>query len=182
MLRMQRWQPRDVAAVVVSRGPGSYTGLRVGIMSAKVFAYATKCQLIAIDTFLAIASQAPANIDRVDVLSDAQQNKVYTQSFARQGQMWVATADLAICPFVDWLANRDPTAAVTGPAVDKWGTDLPPTAVRIAPEYRRPTAASLLRVGLEKLATGTIDDVMTVEPLYLRPSAAEQQWRGPDRT
>jgi tRNA threonylcarbamoyladenosine biosynthesis protein TsaB len=182
MLRRQAWQPRDVTAVVVSRGPGSYTGLRVGIISAKAFAYATRCRLIAVDTFLAIASQTPAHVDRVDVLSDAQQDKVYAQSFVRQGQLWVATADLAICPFGDWLANRDPTAAVTGPAVDKWEIDLPPTAVRIGPEFRRPTAASLLRLGLEKLATSTVDDVMTVEPLYLRPSAAEQQWRGPDRT
>jgi tRNA threonylcarbamoyladenosine biosynthesis protein TsaB len=179
MLRMQQWQPRDLPAEVVSRGPGSYTGLRVGIMSAKVFAYATRCHLIAVDTFLAIASQTPANVDRVDVLSDAQQDKVYTQSFVRQGLMWVATADLAIHPIGEWLANRDPTAAVSGPAMEKWEINLPPAAVRIAPECRRPTAASLLRLGLDKLATGTIDNVMTVEPLYLRPSAAEQQWRGP---
>src|SRR5581483_928797 len=52
------WKPRDVHALFVSRGPGSYTGLRVGIASAKVFAYATGCALIAVDTFSAIASQA----------------------------------------------------------------------------------------------------------------------------
>ena len=53
------WKPRDIAAIVVSRGPGSYTGLRVGIMSAKTFAYAAGCALLAIDTFAVIAAQAP---------------------------------------------------------------------------------------------------------------------------
>src|SRR5205823_13861207 len=51
------WQPRDLQGVIVSRGPGSYTGLRVGLMSAKTLAYATGCALLAVDTFTAIALQ-----------------------------------------------------------------------------------------------------------------------------
>src|SRR5206468_351809 len=43
LLVEQGWRPRDLHGVVVSRGPGSYTGLRVGIMSAKALAYATGC-------------------------------------------------------------------------------------------------------------------------------------------
>lgn len=182
MFRLQGWQPRDVEAVIVSRGPGSYTGLRVGIMSAKVFAYATRCHLIAVDTFLAIASQTPAPVDRVDVLSDAQQDKVYSQSFVRRGQMWVATTELVISPLSDLLARRDSTAAVTGPVIEKLEQSLPPAVVRVAPEFRRPTAVSLLSLGLERLAAGDVDNVLSVEPLYLRPSAAEQQWRQRDRT
>src|SRR5258705_13496703 len=77
------WKPRDVNVVLVSRGPGSYTGLRVGIMSAKTFAYATGAALLAIDTFAAIASQAPAEVVCVDVIADAQQDKLYVQRFGR---------------------------------------------------------------------------------------------------
>src|SRR6185369_12348403 len=44
------WRPRDLTAVVVSIGPGSYTGLRVGIMSAKTLAYVTGCALIGLET------------------------------------------------------------------------------------------------------------------------------------
>src|SRR5205823_5164828 len=75
------WKPRDLSAVIVSRGPGSYTGLRVGVMSAKTLAYATGCALVGVDTFAAIALQAPAEAAVVDVIGDAQQDKLYVQRF-----------------------------------------------------------------------------------------------------
>ncbi len=172
----QKWLPRDVNAVVVSRGPGSYTGLRVGLMSAKTFAYATGCRLLGIDTFLAIASQTP-DLPRVDVLADAQQDKVYFQPFERNLEDWTPTAPLAIIAFADWLRQRDPAVAVTGPGLAKWEAHLIPDIVRLAVEVRQPQPASLLRLGLQRLGAGEKDDPLSLEPLYLRPSAAEQQWR-----
>src|SRR5829696_6432985 len=59
MLKTEGLSPRDLTGVMVSRGPGSYTGLRVGLISAKALAYATGCHLVAVDTFAAIAHQAP---------------------------------------------------------------------------------------------------------------------------
>src|SRR4051812_44527958 len=64
LLSEQSWRARDLGAVIVGRGPGSYTGLRVGLISAKTLAYATGCALLGVDTFAAIARQNPA--PRVD--------------------------------------------------------------------------------------------------------------------
>src|SRR5207244_6486498 len=99
LLEEHSWNPADVDAVVVSRGPGSYTGLRVGIMSAKAFAYATGCALLAVDTFPVIAAQAPADADPLDVIADAQQQKVYLQRFERGAP----ASPLAIRPAAEWL-------------------------------------------------------------------------------
>src|SRR5262249_4022349 len=79
LLAEQGWNPRDLTGVIVSRGPGSYTGLRVGIMSAKTMAYATGCVLVGVETFEAIASQAPEAVTSLEVIADAQQDKVYIQ-------------------------------------------------------------------------------------------------------
>jgi tRNA threonylcarbamoyladenosine biosynthesis protein TsaB len=175
LLHQQGWSARDLAAVLVSRGPGSYTGLRVGLISAKVLAYATGCVLLVIDTFAALAAQTPDGIERVDVLADAQQDKVYVQSFVRSGEGWRPATELAIRPFAQWLAGRDMSASVTGPGLRKWSAHL--SGALLLDENRRESHAdSLLRLGLARYEAGEQDDPWTAEPLYLRPSSAEQQW------
>src|SRR4051812_49128460 len=55
MLKAEGLRPTDLTGVMASRGPGSYTGLRVGLATAKALAYAIGCELRAVDTFAAIA-------------------------------------------------------------------------------------------------------------------------------
>src|SRR5688572_8737443 len=54
LLAEQGWKARQLEVVIVSVGPGSYTGLRVGIMSAKALAYATGCALVGVETFAVV--------------------------------------------------------------------------------------------------------------------------------
>lgn len=178
LLAEQRWRPRDIQAVIVSRGPGSYTGLRVGIMSAKTFAYATGCGLLAVDTFAALALQTPASVACVDVVADAQQDKVYVQSFLRVADGWQPSSELAIRRVADWLAAREASAWVTGPGLHKWAGQLPAEVSIVESSLWEPQPASLLQIGLARYRAGERDDPWTLEPLYLRPSSAEEQWRG----
>jgi tRNA threonylcarbamoyladenosine biosynthesis protein TsaB len=176
LLAAQGWRPRDVQAVAISRGPGSYTGLRVGIMAAKTFAYATGCALVALDTFAVIAAQAPDDVARLDVLADAQQDKVYVQPFARMPDGWRPLGPLAIRKFAEWLAQREPAAWVTGPGLHRWGEHLPAGVPAVEAERRDPMPEALLRLGLSRYEAGQRDDVWALEPLYLRPSSAEERW------
>jgi tRNA threonylcarbamoyladenosine biosynthesis protein TsaB len=176
LLSAQGWRPRDVQAVVVGRGPGSYTGLRVGIMAAKAFAYATGCALVALETFAVVAAQAPDDVARLDVLADAQQDKVYLQPFSRTPEGWRPLAPLAIRKFAEWIADREPAAWVTGSGLHRWGEHLPAGVLVIESSLRDPTPEALLRLGLARFEAGQRDDVWGLEPLYLRPSSAEEQW------
>ncbi len=176
MLAENRLTPRDVEAVIVSRGPGSYTGLRVGIMSAKTFAFATGCALLAIDTFAAIARQAPAEATQVDVIADAQQNRLYRQHFERHEESWIAKTELAILRFDDWLAELTPLTWLSGPGLEIFDPRIPQTLPRVSEAYRLASAGSLLHLGFGKWRRGERDDPFAVEPLYLRPSAAEEKW------
>jgi tRNA threonylcarbamoyladenosine biosynthesis protein TsaB len=178
LLEQQRWRPRDMGGVVVSLGPGSYTGLRVGVMSAKAFAYATGCAAVGVETFAAVAQQAPPDIGRVDVLADAQKSNVYVQPFTREAGGWRASGALRVRPFAEWLAGRAADAAVSGPGLLKWRTSLPAGVPVLDESLWEPRAESLLRLGLARLEAGSSDNVLSLEPLYLRPSSAEEQWRG----
>jgi tRNA threonylcarbamoyladenosine biosynthesis protein TsaB len=175
LLVEQGWKPRDLHGVVVSRGPGSYTGLRVGIMSAKALAYATGCALLAIDTFAAIAGQAPPEALTLHVLADAQQDKIYVQPFRRAGAgaELMALGPLAIQPIDDWLPAG---AWVSGPGLRKYEGLLPASVSLVEVNRREPQTESLLQLGLARYQRGERDDLWAVEPLYLRPSSAEEQW------
>ncbi|MBI1917014.1 MAG: tRNA (adenosine(37)-N6)-threonylcarbamoyltransferase complex dimerization subunit type 1 TsaB [Planctomycetes bacterium] len=178
LLRSQGWKARDLQGVIVSLGPGSYTGLRVGIISAKALCYAIGCPLVGVETFAAIAAQAPAQAARLDVLTDAQQDKVYVQPFARSADgAWRSTAPLSIRTVDDWLAGRDAEAWVSGPGIDAHTQRLPAAVSLVPLELRIPQPESLLRLGLERYVAGERDDVWTLEPIYLRPSSAEEQWQ-----
>jgi tRNA threonylcarbamoyladenosine biosynthesis protein TsaB len=177
LLREQGWRPRDLEGVIVSRGPGSYTGLRVGIISAKTLAFATGCVLLGIDTFHAIALQAPAEVLRLAVLADAQQDKIYVQTFRRTENGFTPSDPLRVRPFAEWLADREPDSWVTGPGLHKWEKDIPAGIRVIETKFREPQPEALLRLGLARYQAEEQDDPSTLEPLYLRPSSAEQQWR-----
>jgi tRNA threonylcarbamoyladenosine biosynthesis protein TsaB len=177
LLGERSWSPRDLAGVVVSLGPGSYTGLRVGVMSARTLAYATGCALIGIGTFAAVASQAPEGIDRLDVIADAQQDKVYVQPFARSGGVWRPTASLAVKPFAAWLAGREAGARVSGPGLRRWAAHLTDCSCLTPEDCWDPRPESLLQLALARYLAEERDDVYSLEPLYLRPSSAEEQWQ-----
>jgi tRNA threonylcarbamoyladenosine biosynthesis protein TsaB len=171
LLQAQGWRARELDGVIVSRGPGSYTGLRVGIMSAKTLVYATGCPLIALDTFDAIAASATPQAANLDVIGDAQQNHVYIQRFGTHPE------PLLIVPLEMWLESAlASNVAVTGPGLETYASKLP-AGLHVLPKdawYAKP--ASLLKLALGRLAKGERDDPYAVEPLYLRPSSAEEKW------
>jgi tRNA threonylcarbamoyladenosine biosynthesis protein TsaB len=173
LLAKQNWQPRAIEAILVSRGPGSYTGLRVGVMSAKTFAYATRCALLSLETFAVIAAQSPPEIKHLTVLADAQQDKVYIQEFVEAA----AVAPLRIETVKDWLQSTSRPLWVSGPGLRKWAAHLPDDVTPVDSNLWDPRPECLLRLGLARYQRGERDDFWSLEPIYLRPSAAEEQWR-----
>jgi tRNA threonylcarbamoyladenosine biosynthesis protein TsaB len=172
------WKPTHITAIIVSTGPGSYTGLRVGIMSAKTFCYATAAALVGVETFKTLALQAAAEALPVTVLADAQQERVYIQTFDRGGQTGVqAAAPLRIEPITTWLASDRPTALITGPGLHRYRDRLDRATPVAREELWDPRVESLLEIGKARYELGDRDSLWSVEPLYLRPSAAEQQWQ-----
>jgi tRNA threonylcarbamoyladenosine biosynthesis protein TsaB len=176
LLSGQGWRPADLDAVIVSRGPGSYTGLRVGLISAQVLAYATGCAVLAIDTLAVIAHQAPAAAPQVAVLADAQQGKVYVQEFVRTGAEWQPPSALTIERFDAFAQRVARETWVSGPALELYAGRLPAGQPVAAPADWHPRVESLLALGLARWQRGERDELWRLEPLYARPSAAEQQW------
>jgi tRNA threonylcarbamoyladenosine biosynthesis protein TsaB len=176
VLRGQGWAARELGGVLVSLGPGSYTGLRVGVMSAKALAYATGCPAVGVPTFHATARQAVVPGNELDVIAEAQQEKLYVQRFARNGPdgRFAPAGELHIVPGRLWAEQRRPDVAVSGPGLRTAQRFLPPGTPA---EPCEPGLAGLLAVGWERYTSGVRDAVLALEPIYLRPSSAEEQWQ-----
>jgi tRNA threonylcarbamoyladenosine biosynthesis protein TsaB len=179
LLSAQGWKPHELDAVIVSRGPGSFTGLRVGLISAQALAYAAGCAVLAIDTFAAIARQAPADASTLAVLADAQQEQVYVQWFARadEGSNWQAVTGLEVQSLDEFRARCGKETWVTGPGLHRYRSQLPSEVSVVEGEAWEPKPESVLEIGLARYRRGERDDLWKLEPLYARPSAAEQQWQ-----
>lgn len=175
MLKAEGLRPADLTGVMVSRGPGSYTGLRVGIISAKALAYATGCQLVAVETFAAIARRAPAAAKHIWVIADALQGMIYLQRFTRGVDgLPVPASELLIDRAEDWLNWAAPDAWMTGPGVKVYAERIPQTCHLVPEADREPSIESLFLVGKD-VRPLTREELFALEPLYLRGSSAEEK-------
>jgi tRNA threonylcarbamoyladenosine biosynthesis protein TsaB len=171
------WQPGEIRLVAVAVGPGSFTGLRVGVTTAKTFAYAVRAEVIGVNTLEAIAAQAPPDVKRLAVVLDAQRQQVFAADFARgPAGDFECVSDTAIVDNDTWLAKLDPAVAVSGAALEKLGARLPAGIVVVARECWTPRAATVGHLGWRQHQSGRRDDLWRLVPQYFRRSAAEEKW------
>jgi tRNA threonylcarbamoyladenosine biosynthesis protein TsaB len=170
---------RDIEVLAVGLGPGSYTGLRVGLTAAKTLAYATGAALIGLDSLHAIACNAPEGAPRVSVIADAQRGQLYVAEFVRpEGGRLVPARAIQIEPLTAWLARLEPGTVVLGPALDspRIRSALPPGLEIPDSTLNCPVGHHLIELARETWSGGRRDDPWLLEPCYLRQSSAEEQW------
>ncbi len=176
LLSQVGWRPRDVGMVAVTTGPGSFTGLRVGAATAKVFAYATKAEVLGISTLEVIAAAAPPDVEKLSVAIDAQRGDVVAQDFQRvAADGFKPLGPNRLLPTADWLASLPPGFAVSGSVLKKWTEPFPAGIEVVTPELWQPTAANVVRLAYRDYCRGRRDDPWRLLPVYSRQSAAEEK-------
>ena len=170
------WQPAEVELVAVTVGPGSFTGLRIGVATAKVFAYATKAEVLGVDTLETIAAAAPEEVRAIWAAVDAQRGEVVARLFQRGGDGWFRPAgDSQLVAVDDWLDGLAPGSVITGPVLRKIAGRVPDNITVLDPQYWPPKAATVARLAARLYAAGQRDDVWRLVPRYSRRSAAEEK-------
>ena len=182
LLRRHGLTARQLEVIAVSIGPGSFTGLRVGVVFAKTLAYVIGCRLVAVDTFRAIAASSPNDVSEVFIVSDAQRGDLLVGRYVRDragsrdaSADWTRRGDISIEPADAWCRQRNEGVVVSGPAVEALRLSLPPSARVLDPEFRLPRADLIATLGEYQAASDDLADLWTLEPFYLRRSAAEEK-------
>jgi tRNA threonylcarbamoyladenosine biosynthesis protein TsaB len=171
------WRPADIRLIAVATGPGSFTGLRVGVTTAKTFAYAMRADVIGVKTLEVIAAQAPADSERVWAVVDAQRQQVFAREFVRDSTgEFQPIGDAAILDNDTWLAGINPATSISGPALERLAARIPAGVTIVPRELWSPRAATVGQLGWRRYQSGARDDLWRIVPQYFRPSAAEEKW------
>lgn len=156
--------PSELGELVATCGPGSFTGLRVALATARGLGQALGVPVRGIDSLAAMALQAPAGTDRVIALIDALRGEWFHREFRRVGVTWQPTgpaerhavAQLELPQGVPWIAAPSPALLGLADA---------PRLLPLAP----PAAPLALALAAGEVASELLGDP---EPLYLRAPAA----------
>jgi tRNA threonylcarbamoyladenosine biosynthesis protein TsaB len=171
------WRPQDVQLVAVTIGPGSFTGLRVGVTAAKAWAYAVGADVLGLPTLQVIARQAPVQAAGVSAVLDAQRQQLFVADFLRRDDQLTETGEPRIVDAAEWLASLSPGTAVTGPGLARLHDRIPADVQIVAASYWTPQAATVGQLAYLQYQSGNRQDLWTLNPVYYRSSAAEERWR-----
>lgn len=183
LLEMAGKTRKDLNAVAVSVGPGSFTGLRIGLATAKGLAYALNIPLIAVPTLKALAAKF-YDLPGVTVfsLADAQKKNAYCGIYRDREEIQpVKVIPLeTIVKMAGEIAEekKQPVIVLGDIAEKKLSRDevLPDGVVVPGRGQVMPRADEVALLGAAMLEAGEVVDTMTAEPWYLRRSEAEELW------
>ena len=183
LLEMAGKTRKDLNAVAVSVGPGSFTGLRIGLATAKGLAYALNIPMIAVPTLKALAARF-YDLPGVTVfsLADAQKKNAYCGIYRDREEIQpVKVISLeTIVKMAGEIAEekKQPVIVLGDIAEKKLSRDevLPDGVVVPGRGQVMPRADEVALLGAAMLEAGEVADTMTAEPWYLRRSEAEELW------
>jgi len=171
------WRPKDVQLVAVATGPGSFTGLRIGVTTAKAFAYGIGSPVQGVHTLRAIAARVPASVHQFDVVLDAQRNELFVARYLRDAQGRLDESCATTLQRADlWLQGLAPGAVVVGPGLAKHLGKIPAGVTVLDQALWAPKATAIGQLALAAYQAGERMNVFDLVPQYFRRTAAEEQW------
>ena len=163
---------KDLTAVVVAQGPGSFNGLRVGVSAAKGLAFSLEIPIIGINSLEVAAYQYAETGLPVCAIFNAGRSEVATATYQKKYGKWqpLVKADIVTVEYLCRQTTKKtlfcgeflPAVAAQIKAILKTKAVIPPQI----PDFKR--ASFLLELGKQRLDGGNIDDAVTLQPIYLR--------------
>ena len=161
------WTPKDLDRIVVAEGPGSYTGLRIAVATAKTLAHTLNIELVGMSSLLALVPRQQEGL--LVPLMDARRNNVYA-GFYENAKPVMPEAHLSFAGVLEKVKDADQVTFVgeVGPFVEQIQEQLPQASC----QETLPNAANLALWAWDKKADSLHDFV----PNYLKRVEAEENW------
>lgn len=157
---------QDLKAVAVSQGPGSYTGLRIGVSAAKGLCFALNIPLIAVDTLQTLASQANVSDGIIIPMLDARRMEVYSEVFTPNLEIKRGIEAEVITE--ESFSNYTETIYFVGDCAEKCKSVLTKSNFVFLEEIKYPSASAMSKISYDKYQKSDTVDVAYFEPYYLK--------------
>ncbi len=165
ILKRNNYTVQDLDAIAVSEGPGSYTGLRIGVASVKGMCYALDIQMIAVNTLESLAVQNTANSDYTVAMLDARRMEVYAAVY--KGTELVEKPAAVIFDDDTFVRFRESVKTTfIGTGVEKFENLVKDAAHNYVTS--NPTAVTMCDIAILKHKKNDTVDVAYFEPFYLK--------------
>lgn len=180
LLHRQGWAADSISHVFVSVGPGSFTGLRIGVTAARTLGWSIGARIVAVPTLDALAQNAraadppPSNLA---VVLDAKKGLVYAAAYRREGDVYRRVHGPVLASPAEFLAGCAPDVCVLGEGVDYHRPALEAAGVTLLdPTIYPARAENVFAIGLELAQAGQFTPPGDLIPLYVRRPEAEEKW------
>ena len=164
------YELQDLDAVVVGKGPGSYTGLRIGVSAAKGFSFALGIPLIALNSLEIMAHSGLEDFDFLIPMTDARRKEVYTAVFDKNLKM-ISTTEAKILDENSFEELKEKKVIFVGDGAEKAKNILNLPSAEFRPEIL-PSAKFMTTLGYQKYLQKEFEDVAYFEPFYLKDFVA----------
>lgn len=168
----------EIDGIAVAVGPGSFTGIRIGVATAKGFAYALNKKLVGVTALEAFGRQFQAFPGVVVAMIDSRRSEVYAQAFSG-GNPLAEPQNCHIDEVLQWCRSQAQPCLLVGDGAIAYREQIAaglPEAVFPPQEFALLRPAVVAALGWEKLKEGQHSDVFAVNPVYLRKTEAEIKW------
>lgn len=166
ILKKTKVKIQELHAVAVSKGPGSYTGLRIGVSTAKGLCYALGIPLIALDTLQVLAHQVSVDNGIIVPMLDARRMEVYSAIFDKNHDNIKAVQAEVLTE--ESYSEFTETLYFIGDCQEKCQTVLTQPNFKFIPEIVFPSASQMSQLSYEKFNQNDFEDVAYFEPFYLK--------------
>jgi len=177
MIRDRAWTPRDLDELYVSAGPGSFTGLRIGITLAKTMALATGVKLVAVPSVRVLVENAPPEATNVIIVLDAKRDQIFTARFERKTDGWHEREPAKLDSLSSMLERSPRPVYLLGEGIPYHEKFIPkqPDVIVASPETWKARASVVARIGSEMANHGEFADPFKLTPIYIRKAEAEEK-------
>ncbi len=181
-------KPQDIEFFCLTAGPGSFTGLRIAVSTAKMLNFAQDTSIVAVNTMDAIVENATEYIektknlfDKLIVILDAKQSQFFTSVYKRKDRSWqkLVNDTLMSSELLINYAKKDQqlSAMLAGEGLFYHSEFFKSKGMECLPsEYWCPKASNVLKIGYKMAQEGNFSDPQKLVPAYIRLPDAVEKW------